>query len=68
MLCSPLGAWHARLCERVYTRLMPALVQGSVSAWWFEFVVGGLLLESLVTWRGSGQVSDCSPPPSPPAD
>jgi len=64
MLSSPLGAWHARLCERVYTRLMPTLVQGSVSAWWFEFIVGGLLLESLVTFKVTA-VSSPKPPHTP---
>lgn len=55
MLNSHLGLWHARLCERVYhwffSRIYPSLplFAGNV----FEFVVGGLLLESLVYFPDS---------------
>lgn len=53
MLHSPLGCWHVRLCERVYVRFFdkfyPSLPMWSGYA--FEFLVGGLLLEGLVTWR-----------------
>lgn len=52
MLHSPLGRWHVRVCEFVYSKMLPAFVWRSVVLGWvFDRLTFFFLLEFLVTWR-----------------